>query len=180
MIQKITFSVYPSLQSAFKDACELQSISMSQQIAVLTQNYLDKKLSLSTLKESLTEFKSHSEKERKNFKSTIHLEADLYDNLKKKLEGVRPASFFCFILAHAVVSLPTQQAYAKKAQILLEASSSDITHVVYSLHYFKPTPDKKTVLVHSEFFLDSCTDERFETFYAQHHSPFLEVLAIHR
>lgn len=179
MIQKITFSVYSTLQSAFKEVCELQSISMSQQIAVLTQEYLDGKLDLPTLRESLTKFKSQSETKRKSFKATINLEADLYENLKKKLDGVRPASFFCFILAHAVVSLPTQQAYAKKAQIVLEASSSDITHVVYGLRYFKPAPDKTLICTHTEFFLDSCTSERFETYYAQH-SPFLEVLAIHR
>ena len=45
---------------------------------------------------------------------------------------------------------------------------------------FKPTPDKTIICAHTEFFLDSCTSERFETYYAQHHSPFLEVLALHR
>lgn len=181
MTKKITFSVYPSLQSAFKDICELESISMSQKIAVLTQQHLSKKLSLSDLKESMAKFKSQSEaRERKTFKLTISIDEALYESLKITLQEIRPASFFCFVLAHAVVSLPKQQAFAKKAQILLEATSSDITHIVYGLHYFKPTPDKTTVLVHSEFFLDCCTSERFETYYAQTHSPFLEVLAIHR
>lgn len=185
--KRITFSTYLSLKNAFKEVCELNEKTMSQQITDITSSFLTQSISISQLEKSLTEFKENQkEKEIKSYKLAIMIDEELYATLKEKLEivKIRPASFFCFAMAYSLNNTSVRQIYAHKAKKILEERKSEtIKHVVFGLRYFKPITNKKnvsgTILIDTEYFIDICTDQRFEEYY-NYPSPFLEVLAVHR
>ena len=181
---KITFSTYPALYRAFKGICELSGKKMGEQLAEITELFLCKKLTLCALEEQLGNFRRENVKEKKEYKLTVMMNPELYSELKDALKEtrVRPASFMCASMAYAITSVPVRKVYAEKAQRILDESAPEIAHVVYGLKYYRPITKEKmigTILVGTEYFIDCCTETRFQEWYGAH-SPLLEVLALHK
>lgn len=181
---KITFSTYPALYRAFKGVCDLAGKKMGEQLSEITELFLSEKLSLCELEGQLVSFRRENVKEKKEYKLTVLIESELYSSLKEKLKetNVRPASFMCASMAYALTSMPVRKVYAEKAQRILDESAPEIAHVVYGLKYYRPLTKenlKGTLLVGTEYFIDCCTEQRFQEYYGVH-SPFLEVLSVHK
>ena len=110
MLKKITFSTYPSLLESYKQLCELLGTTMSRQLELLTREYINDSLcSMKELSKHLTDVKDAHTKEIKDYKTTISIDEDLYDELKKILlpSRVRPASFFTLLMAYVVTTAQT-------------------------------------------------------------------------
>lgn len=185
MNKTITFTTYPSLQSKFKKVCELRCITMSQQLETLTKDYLKGNLgTLDTLRSFLYSAKDPSIDEIKNQKMAIKIDADLYQKLKDALSQsrTRPASFFTFIMSYAISFISNKELHGIEAQSILDNSNDpNIMHVVYGLEYFKPEVNTTNKLVHTEFFYELCTEDRF-SYYQEidRECPLISVLAKHR
>lgn len=185
MNKSITFSTYPSLQAKFKQICQLRSVSMTEKIGDLTLQYLNGKLEpLDALIDHFSSFKKSSPNEVKSCKVTISIDAEKYEYLKKLLgsSGIRPASFFTYIMSYAVLQVPQKEIYAREAKSILDNNNdSSIMHVVYGLEYFKPEVNAPNKLVHTELFYELCTEERFSYYQdIDRNCPLINVLAKHR
>lgn len=169
MNQTITFTTYPSLQSKFKKVCELRCITMSQQLETLTIDYLKGNLgTLDTLRSFLYSAKDPSIDEIKNQKMAIKIDADLYQKLKDALSQsrTRPASFFTFIMSYAISFISNKELHGIEAQSMVDNTiDPSIRHVVYAIEHYRPQINKPNKLVYTDFFYESCTEERF--FYYQ-------------
>lgn len=183
MQKKLTFSTYPSLIASFKQVCDLLSTTMSCKLEHLTEEYLkDSLCSFEELTNSLSETKRFSSKEIRDYKTTISLDLNTYEQLKEKLakSRIRPASFFTLLMAYTVTSTPTEELYKKKAILELAESDSSITDVAYGIKYCKPNATHE--IFHTEFFIDPCTETRFYELYKKPdiECPYIQVLALHK
>ncbi|MGN0408902.1 MAG: hypothetical protein ACI4E3_00695 [Candidatus Fimousia sp.] len=184
MNHKITFSTFPSLQTSFKKVCEIQCISMTEQLELLTTKYLNAEIgTLETLRSSLIAVKNLTSNEIKSYKMTFQIDTELYKQLKETLASsrTRPASFFTFLMAYAISAVPAEALHRNEALSFFKVCSPDIIHIVYGLKYYKPENDT-TKLVHSEYFYEPCTEERFQNFYQKldRENILIDVLAVHR
>lgn len=185
MNRAVTFSTYPSLQAKFKKICELRSVTMTEKLVDLTLQYLNGKLdSLDTLISAFSTFKKSLDDEIKSCKVTINIDVEKYEYLKKRLasSGMRPASFFTYIMAYTVIQVPQGEVYAREAQSIIDNNNdSSIMHVVYGLQYFKPEVNEPEKLVHTEYFYELCTEDRFSYYQdIDRECPLISVLAKHR
>lgn len=181
MYRRITFSTYPSLKDSFNQRCQSMSRSMSSVLEEYTRKFLENKLGEldNIIQNSQMQKKPQ---ERRDYKLTVTMDEMLYFSLKTKLESlrIRPASFLSLLMGYVNTVAVTSENYSQKAKELLEHSNYDITHVVYGLRYYKPIPkENSTEIVATEFFLDPCTEQRFQEYYAMP-NPLIFVYAVHR
>lgn len=180
---RVTFASYPSILQEFKEKCELNCVSMSQKIEMLTRDYLNKKIGdITDLMQCLKEVKSTALKENKSQKLSIQIDEVLYEKLKENLKetSTRPASFFTLAMAFYLMTGSKQEDYRKRAERLInEINDGNIKHVVYALKYYKPT-SSGIEFCHLENFIDCCDDNKFREYYQEPNSPFIEVLAVHK
>lgn len=183
MKQRITFSTYPSLQTSFKNVCELQCISMTEQLEFLTTEYLNGKIgTLETLRNTLISVKNLISDEIKNCKMSLLISTELYEELKKALEPsrIRPASFFTFLMAYYVSLVPAEALHRNEALSFFKVCDPDIMHIVYGFKYYKPE-NGTTKLVHTEYFYELCTEDRFQYFQKlDRENIFIDVLSVPR
>lgn len=184
MNQKITFSTYPSLQTKFKNVCELQCISMTEQLEFLTKEYLNGKIgTLEDLRTNLITVKHLTSDEIKSYKMSIKINVELYEKLKTALapSRTRPASFFSFLMSYSVSIVPAGALHKNEALSFFKVCDPDIMHIVYGLNYYKPE-NGTTKLVHTEYFYELCTETRFQDFYQKldRENMLIDVLAAHR
>ena len=185
MLKKITFSTYPSLLESYKQLCELLGTTMSRQLELLTREYINDSLcSMKELSKHLTDVKdAHTkEKEIKDYKTTISIDENLYEELKEILlpSRVRPASFFTLLMAYVVTTAPTEKLYLEKAMRELIRSDSTITDVVYAVKYYKASGNHE--LIYTDYFIDACTADRFYERYQKPdiECPYITVKALHK
>lgn len=178
---RVTFSTYPSILDAFREKTEIYAVSMSYQLEELTRQYLSNKIGdLTDLRKCLKVQKGQIQgEETKSQKLSFTINEELYSELKRKLNesGTRPATFYSYVIAYYLSQGTQEEDYRKKAEVI--KSNTEIPHVVYGLKYYKPEEDH-LVLCHKEFFIDACDDRRFVDYYQKPHSPFIEVLALHK
>lgn len=164
----ITFSTYPTLQRNFKEHCRILSVGMGEKLESIIQQYLDGKSgSIEELNNALYQFKQNAPKETKSYKLTLRVEATVYEKLKQKLDpqNIRPATFLTALIASELVQVPSIDFYKRKAEELAEKiKHSNIAYIVYAIDYYKPAEDTME-LVHTEYLMDCCTNERFEKIY---------------
>lgn len=185
MNQTIAFTTYPSLQSKFKKVCELRCTTMTQQLETLIRDYLKGNIgTLDTLRSFLCSAKDSSIQEIKNQKMSIKIDSDLYQKLKDNLSEsrTRPASFFTILMSYTVSFISAKELHGIEAQSIIDNSNdSSIMHVVYALEYFKPEINAPNKLVHTEFFYELCTEDRFSYYQKiDMECPLISVLAKHR
>lgn len=177
--RKVTFLTYEKLVEQFKDRCNLDSVSLSEALNKLIEDYLAGSLgSLDDLKKCL--LATHNTVEKKTYKLTVYLNESNYERLKMSLGSgaVRPATVLTFLLAYAVVREPDEADYVQKANMLLEVLPKDVRHVVYGLKFYRPVEDH-VEFVAKTYGIDVCSEERFKDYYSTL-SPLVEVLAVHR
>lgn len=181
-IKKIYFCVYPSLYEKFKAKCDLNGRSCNEQVEILIAEYNSGNIgTVDFLRTFYSQERISGEK--KSGHATLRINNRSYDELVNNLdkENTRPATFFTLIMAYYVASGSAPQNFALKAIELLNGSAPDIMHVVYGLKRYIPSnePNSPWQLTHTDYFIDACTEERFNGIY-KFHSPTQEVLAIHR
>ena len=183
MLKKITFSTYPNLLSTYKQTCELLGTTMSRQLELLTRDYIDGSLcSINELSKHLNDAKENHPKEIKDYKTTVSIDENLYDELKELLvpSRVRPASFFTLLMAYVITTTPTEKLYEEKAMRELIKSDSTITDVVYAIKYYKASGNQE--LIYTDFFIDACTADRFYERYQKPdiECPYISVKSLHK
>lgn len=85
-------------------------------------------------------------------------------------------------MAYTVIQVPQGEVYAREAQSIVDNNNdSSIMHVVYGLQYFKPEVNAPKKLVHTEYFYELCTEDRFSYYQdIDRECPLITVLAKHR
>lgn len=182
----VTFNTFFSLYSNFKKACELRGVTMSRQMEHLTQEYLNGNLaSLDTLSSYVSKAKESSANETKCYKMNLHFDADLYQSLKESLlscSRTRPSSFFTFVMAFFVSQISADALHRADAYSFFKAADPSICHIVYALKYYAPDgTNRAPKLVHTEYFYELCTEDRFQ-FYQEidRECPLITVLSAPR
>lgn len=183
MLKKITFSTYPSLLASYKQICELLGTTMSIQMELLIRDYMNDSLcSIRELSNHLNIAKESYPKEIKDYKTTISINENLYDDLKEILSSsrVRPASFFTLLMAYVINTTPTEKLYEEKAMRELIKSDSTITDVVYAIKHYRATGNQE--LIYTDFFIDACTADRFYERYQKPdiECPYISVESLHK
>lgn len=181
--KKVSFNTYESFIVRFKEKCDLSGQNMSERMNELLKRYLWGDLGTTEeLRANLIGLRKNTEK--KTYKVTMQVNDKNYSKLKERLtEGnIRPATVLTYIIAYDLQQAPRESDYSQKAELLLEISPADVRHVVYGVKYYMPPvggQQHHTKLVKTEFFLDACTEGRWQDWYFTT-SPLIEVLAVHR
>lgn len=181
--RKIVYSTYPSLQSSYKKRCQQKNVSMAEELETLIKSYLNSKLGTPLeLNSYLNEVRKQMPQEIKSQKLTLYIDEELYNQLKEHLYliGIRPATLFTQLMAYCVLQVPKLEDWKKSAELILTQAASDIVAVVYAIQYLKPT-ETAFEIVHTEYFYDACSQERFERCYEKSHdTPLVKIWYVKR
>lgn len=178
----VSFYAYPTLYEETRKKAAISGRSFNEQMELLVSLYCEGELgNVETLRNAYAKEKIIGEK--KSTRTAIRIEPTVYSKLLNILAGesTRPSTFFTLAMAYYLNTETSQKVYAEKAVKLLAGSPADIKHVVYGLKYYAPSKsqDAPWMVNTTEYFIDACTEERFNDIYC-YHTPIYEVLAVHR